>query len=35
MVEADAKGVIDGLKNSKSMPAEVEIVSEDAKHLAR
>ncbi|KAK9281023.1 hypothetical protein L1049_003915 [Liquidambar formosana] len=35
VVETDAKGLIDGLKNRRNMSVEVETVSEDIKHLAR
>ncbi|KAK9280390.1 hypothetical protein L1049_014079 [Liquidambar formosana] len=35
VVETNAKGAIDGLKKSKSMSIEVEIVSKDIKQLAR
>ncbi|KAK9273911.1 hypothetical protein L1049_018723 [Liquidambar formosana] len=35
VVETDAKSLIDGLKNRRNMSVEVEIVSEDIKHLAR
>ncbi|KAK9277999.1 hypothetical protein L1049_027556 [Liquidambar formosana] len=35
VVETDAKGVIEDLKNSKNMLVKVEIVNEDIKQLAR